>query len=78
MGKYNRLAIETRPDISFAIARLQRASNNPSVADVKADKAITRYLMKIQHGELYWDKIAPKNDVNMLMPPTGLPRRAIQ
>jgi hypothetical protein len=44
MGKINWLSIRTRPDITFATARLQRYAANPLEEHLNAAKRIFRYL----------------------------------
>ena len=44
IGQLNWLAIKTRPDIQFAVSRLQRKSAKPKTADMLACKGVLRYL----------------------------------
>lgn len=44
VGQFNWLTTKTRPDIAYAVSRLQRKSAKPNVTDMKACKSLLRYL----------------------------------
>lgn len=44
MGKLNWLSTKTRPDITYALSRLQRKTATPSKSDYKAAQDVLRYL----------------------------------
>lgn len=44
LGQLNWLSTKSRPDIAFAVSRLQRKSSKPSSIDVQAAKSLFRYL----------------------------------
>ena len=44
VGQFNWLTTKTRPDIAYAVSRLQRKSAKPNITDMKACKSLLRYL----------------------------------
>lgn len=49
LGQLNWLSIKTRPDITFAVSRLQRKTSNPTQQDQRAVKDLLRYLNQNQY-----------------------------
>jgi Reverse transcriptase (RNA-dependent DNA polymerase) len=43
-GQFNWLATKTRPDIAYALGRLQRKNSSPTTTDMTAGKYLLRYL----------------------------------
>ena len=48
-GSLNHLAVFSRPDIAFAVSKLSRFNNNPTVTHYKAGQHVLRYLKRTRN-----------------------------